>query len=73
MWGGGDFFILQTLNFYQWSSIIFFKRSVDSSEAVKARNWFAGYAMFGAGVTTGTFYFNSKIADRFLTECNVVR
>lgn len=26
---------------------------VDSSEAVKARNWFAGYAMFGAGVTTG--------------------
>ncbi|XP_023332903.1 V-type proton ATPase 21 kDa proteolipid subunit [Eurytemora carolleeae] len=26
---------------------------VQSTEAVKARNWFAGYAMFGAGVTTG--------------------
>ena len=51
---------------------------VDSTEAVKARNWFAGYAMFGAGVTTGNYLIQtnvsvSRIADRYLTECSIVR
>ena len=26
---------------------------MESNETLKAMNWFAGYAMFGAGVTTG--------------------
>ena len=62
--------------FYQLSSLIL--NLVDSTEAVKARNWFAGYAMFGAGVTTGNYFLQtnvsvSRIADRYLTECSIVR
>ena len=26
---------------------------VDNNPSIKARNWFSGYAMFGAGITTG--------------------
>ena len=33
---------------------------------VKARNWFSGYAMFGAGITTGKVMWEASLTSYFV-------